>query len=133
MKRESQVSAFQQFEKEWSELSSVLSSLQTKEEVSRFLREICTTKECVDFAKRWALMKELLSGVPQRTIARNLQTSLCKITRGVQYCKSEDSILRRCAEESIHRTNGKTMEDVSALLSTQKVILKAKNARRKAR
>ncbi len=129
MKRESQVCAFQQFEKEWSELSSVLSSLQTKEEVSRFLREICTTKECVDFAKRWALMKELLSGVPQRTIARNLQTSLCKITRGVQYCKSSDSILRRCAEESIHRANGKTMEGAPALKSTEKIVSRTKNSR----
>lgn len=129
MKREIQVCAFQQFEKEWSELSSVLSSLQSKEEVSRFLREICTTKECVDFAKRWALMKELLSGIPQRTIARNLQTSLCKITRGVQYCKSSDSILRRCAEESIHRANGKTMEGAPALKSTEKIISRTKNSR----
>ncbi|MGN0843867.1 MAG: Trp family transcriptional regulator [Kiritimatiellia bacterium] len=107
MRKESQVCAFQQFEKEWAELSSVLASLDKKEEVAQFLGEICTTKECVDFAKRWALMKELLSGVPQRTIARKLQTSLCKITRGVQYCKSGESILRRCAEECIRHTDGK--------------------------
>lgn len=123
MKRERQVCAFQQFEKEWAELSSVLSSLGTKEEVAQFLREICTTKECVDFAKRWALMKELLSGVPQRTIARNLQTSLCKITRGVQYCKSEESILRRCAEECIRRANEKTKEGVSVLQLADRIIV----------
>ena len=77
------------------EVAEAFASLKTADEVRRFLGEICTPSECRDIALRWLLMKELLNGVPQRTIAKHLGLSLCKITRGSKYMKDETSPFRR--------------------------------------
>ena len=88
------------------ELAGVLAGISDPKELERFLREICTATECLDLAKRWALMKDLLRGKPQRAIAAELHTSLCKITRGARYAKSPDSLLRKAARDALDR--GKT-------------------------
>lgn len=91
------------FEQEFKELCGVIASLDTREDAERFLWELCTGSELLAFAKRWALMKELLAGTPQRTIARKFQMSLCKITRGARYSKTENSLLRARAAEALAR------------------------------
>ena len=79
------------------ELASAFASLSVACEVEAFLRDLCTPSECVDLAKRWRLVQELLSGKSQRAIARELRMSLCKITRGARYVNDPSSVLRRCA------------------------------------
>ena len=79
------------------ELSSAIAALSGGGEVERFLRDLCTPSECVDLAKRWRLVQELLVGKSQRAIARELRMSLCKITRGARYVNDPSSVLRRCA------------------------------------
>lgn len=85
------------------EVAQAFASLKTADEVRRFLAELCTPSECRDIALRWHLMKRLLDGVPQRTIAKDLGLSLCKITRGSKYMKDETSIFRRLVLGSLHR------------------------------
>ena len=77
------------------EVAEAFASLKTADDVRRFLGELCTPSECRDIALRWHLMKQLLDGVPQRAIAKDLGLSLCKITRGSKYMKDEASLFRR--------------------------------------
>lgn len=77
------------------ELSAAIASLSDPAEVDGLLRDLCTPSECVDLAKRWRLVQELLSGKSQRAIARDLRMSLCKITRGARYVRDPSSMLRR--------------------------------------
>ena len=91
------------------DLSRVLSSLPDAAAVERFLRELCTPAECVDLAKRWKLMQELLSGKTQRAVARELGMSLCRITRGARYAKSPDSILAASARARVAKAVGRAV------------------------
>lgn len=63
--------------------------------VEDFLRSLLTSSEIDEVAKRWALVKDLAQGTPQRTIAANLGLSLCKITRGSRELQRENSAFRR--------------------------------------
>lgn len=63
--------------------------------VERFLYSLFTPSEVDEMAKRWALVKDLARGMPQREIARSLGLSLCKITRGSRELKKEESAFKR--------------------------------------
>ena len=58
-----------------------------------FLRDILTPNELRELCQRWRVIKMLAAGLPQRTIAKTLKTSLCKITRGSRELKKPDSSL----------------------------------------
>lgn len=73
------------------EMSHVLSETKDRELIESFLRCLLTPAETADIAARWALVKALKEGVPQREIARNLGLSLCKITRGSKELKKPGS------------------------------------------
>lgn len=49
---------------------------------SAVLEDLFTPAEFEDFVKRWRIVQLLHQGVSQREIARELKTSLVKITRG---------------------------------------------------
>jgi TrpR family trp operon transcriptional repressor len=62
--------------------------------IESFLYSLLTPSEADEMAKRWALVKELADGAPQRRIAEDLGLSLCKITRGSRELKKEGSAFR---------------------------------------
>jgi len=62
--------------------------------IESFLYSLLTPSEADEMAKRWALVKELAQGTPQRRIAEDLGLSLCKITRGSRELKKEGSSFR---------------------------------------
>ena len=66
--------------------------------IEAFLYSLFTPSEADEIAKRWALVKEIAKGRPQRDIARELGLSLCKITRGSRELKKEDSSFKRLLE-----------------------------------
>jgi TrpR family trp operon transcriptional repressor len=78
-----------------SELSRVLAKADNGALIEEFLRCLLTPSETADIAARWALVKDLDAGLPQRQIARNLGISLCKITRGSRELKKTNSAFRR--------------------------------------
>ena len=80
---------------DFEQLAAALARIRRPADAERFLRELFTPSECVEFSKRWALMRELLAGKSQRAIARELRLSLCKITRGAKYARDPGSLFRR--------------------------------------
>ncbi|MDR1929836.1 MAG: trp operon repressor [Treponema sp.] len=77
------------------ELSRVLAETEDPELIESFLRCLLTPAETADIAARWALVKSLKEGAPQREIAKNLGLSLCKITRGSRELKKTHSAFQR--------------------------------------
>jgi TrpR family trp operon transcriptional repressor len=63
--------------------------------IQEFFFSLYTPAEADEIAKRWALVKEIARGRPQREIAKELGLSLCKITRGSRELKKENSSFKR--------------------------------------
>jgi TrpR family trp operon transcriptional repressor len=82
-------------EENLSELALALAKADDAALIGNFLRSILTPSETADIAARWALVKDLDAGLPQREIAKNLGVSLCKITRGSRELKKPNSAFRR--------------------------------------
>jgi len=80
------------------EMSRALAQTSSPELVEGFLYSLLTPSETDEIAKRWALVKDLAKGRPQRDIAKDLGLSLCKITRGSRELKKEASPFRRMLE-----------------------------------
>jgi len=77
-----------------SEMAHALSG-SDPELIQEFLYSLFTASEADEIAKRWALVKQIAKGRPQREIAKDLGLSLCKITRGSRELKKEASAFRR--------------------------------------
>lgn len=80
------------------EMARTLAAVDDPALVEAFLYNLFTPSEADEIAKRWALVKDLAKGVPQRDIAKSLGLSLCKITRGSRELKKENSGFRRMLE-----------------------------------
>lgn len=76
------------------EICAALAALDDAGRIRCFLDEILTPRERADLASRWRLMRLLLEGRTQRSIAAELGLSLCKITRGSRELKRPDSVCR---------------------------------------
>jgi TrpR family trp operon transcriptional repressor len=76
-------------------MAKALGKTRDPELIEDFLRSLLTASEVDEISKRWALVKDLARGVPQREIAGTLGLSLCKITRGSRELKKENSAFRR--------------------------------------
>lgn len=63
--------------------------------IKDFFFSLYTPAEADEIAKRWALVKEIARGRPQREIAKELGLSLCKITRGSRELKKEGSSFKK--------------------------------------
>lgn len=68
--------------------------------IEDFLYSLLTPSEADEMAKRWALVKELARGTPQRRIAEALGLSLCKITRGSRELKKQGSAFRTLLDQA---------------------------------
>jgi len=80
------------------EMSRTLAATDDPVLIEGFLYSLFTRAEADEIAKRWALVKRIAEGVPQRAIAAELGLSLCKITRGSRELKKEQSAFREMLE-----------------------------------
>lgn len=62
-------------------LSEAILALQSREEVERFLRDLCTIAELEAMAHRWAVAQLLELGLPYTEIARKTGASTTTVTR----------------------------------------------------
>jgi len=77
------------------EISKTIKFLKTDNEVYQFLNELLTESELNTLSKRWRILKMLDEGIVQREIAKELNVSLCKITRGAKVLKNDKTIVKR--------------------------------------
>lgn len=68
-------------------------------EMESFFKELLTESEIETLSKRWRILRMLNKGITQRDIAKELQVSLCKVTRGAKILKDEKSILAKMIKE----------------------------------
>lgn len=76
---------------ELKEISTHLSNMSV-DNGYHFLLEILTPTEISTLTKRWRILKMLKEGYSQREIAKELNVSLCKVTRGSKILKNTQSI-----------------------------------------
>jgi len=79
--------------KSLTELIKVFKLLNTEEDVTNFMLDIFTEAELVTLSKRWRILEMLSQGKSQRTIAKELNVGLCKVTRGAKILKNNESVV----------------------------------------
>ena len=77
------------------EISKAMRQLKSDNEARSFLEEILTKAELADISKRWRILKMLNEVDTQREIAKILNVSLCKITRGSQIINDKNAVSRK--------------------------------------
>ena len=88
-----------------SEIIEIFSSTTDKREMRSLFEDVFTDAEREDIAKRWYIFKELYKGTPQRRIAKDMEVSLCKITRGSKTLKRDDSVIKRVLADLYDETH----------------------------
>jgi TrpR-related protein YerC/YecD len=63
-------------------------TLRTREEMLRFLRDLCTAPELEALAHRWEIANLLQQGVPYLEISSRVGTSTTTVTRVAQWLRS---------------------------------------------
>ena len=69
------------------ELAAAIRTLRTADEVTRFLRDLCTRAELEALGHRWHTARLLDEGVPYLEIAGRVPTSTATVTRVAQWVK----------------------------------------------
>jgi TrpR-related protein YerC/YecD len=67
------------------ELYATIASLRTTDEVTRFLRDLCTRSELEAMAHRWEVAKLLDEGLPYLEVAKRAHASTTTVTRVAQW------------------------------------------------
>ena len=81
------------------EISKTVKNMNSEKEVYNFLLEILTESEVETLSKRWRIVNLLMQGKSQREIAKELQVSLCKVTRGAKILKNKNSVTKKVLKE----------------------------------
>ena len=69
------------------ELAAAVLTMRTPDEVSRFLRDLCTLPELEALTHRWRTVQLLEEGVPYVEIAERVPTSTATVTRVAQWLR----------------------------------------------
>src|SRR5258706_12603119 len=67
--------------REMSELFDAMLSLETKDEVESFLRDLCTLAELEAMAHRWTVARLVDQGLPSLEVAEKARASTTTVTR----------------------------------------------------
>lgn len=79
----------------YDDLIKVFTDVKDPEEMKALFEDMFTEAEIKDLRIRWKLMNDLYNHIPQRTIAKDLGISLCRITRGSRMLKKKDGFVRK--------------------------------------
>jgi TrpR-related protein YerC/YecD len=69
------------------ELAEALLTLRDRDELKRFLRDLCTLGELEALAHRWQIVRLLDEALPYLEIADRVQTSTATVTRVAQWLR----------------------------------------------
>jgi len=81
-------------------LVSLISKVETEVELEALFKELLTEAEIETLSKRWRILNLLKCGCTQREIAKEMQVSLCKVTRGAKILKDTNSVLAKLIKEN---------------------------------
>lgn len=76
-------------------ISDILLNIKSQNDIYNFLTEILTDSEVETLSKRWRILSMLNDGKTQREISKELQVSLCKVTRGSRILKNKNSVIKK--------------------------------------
>ena len=76
------------------QISNIISKMNSAE-IEQFLTDILTESELSVLSKRWCILNMLSEGITQREIAKELNVSLCKVTRGAKIIKLNNNIVNK--------------------------------------
>ena len=76
------------------QISNIISKMNSAE-IEQFLTEMLTESELSVLSKRWCILNMLSEGITQREIAKELNVSLCKVTRGAKIIKLNNNIVNK--------------------------------------
>jgi len=86
----------------WRKLITLLNDASQKDKLDALLQFFLTIEEQEQLADRIALIQALLKGdKPQRQIAKELNVSIAKITRGSNMLKTSDKKLKAYLQEEL--------------------------------
>ena len=77
------------------EIANILNKIKSQDDVYNFLLEILTDSELVTLSKRWRILRMLYEGKTQRDISKELNVSLCKVTRGSKILKDKNAVITK--------------------------------------
>jgi TrpR-related protein YerC/YecD len=69
------------------DLADAVLTLRTRDELKRFLRDLCTLGELEALAHRWEIVRLLDEGLPYLEIAERVHTSTATVTRVAQWLR----------------------------------------------
>ena len=69
------------------ELADAVLTLRSRDELKRFLRDLCTLGELEALAHRWQIVRLLDEGLPYLEIADRVHTSTATVTRVAQWLR----------------------------------------------
>ena len=85
------------------DLADAFQSLRTSEEVTRFLRDLCTLPELEALAHRWQTARLVEQGVPYLEVAARVPTSTATVTRVAQWLRHGTGGYRLALERAKER------------------------------
>lgn len=77
------------------EITDFILKLRSREELMAFLKEMLSESEIATLSKRWRILSMLAEGRTQRDIVKELNVSLCKVTRGSKILKDKNSVITK--------------------------------------
>jgi TrpR-related protein YerC/YecD len=84
-------------------LADAFTTLRTPDEVTRFLRDLCTLPELEALAHRWQTVLLLEQGIPYLEIAERVPTSTATVTRVAQWLRHGTGGYRIALERTSRR------------------------------
>jgi TrpR-related protein YerC/YecD len=88
-------------------LADALLTLRTRDEMARFVRDLCTLPELEALAHRWQTALLLEQGVPYVEIAERVPTSTATVTRVAQWLRHGTGGYRIALERTRRRARGR--------------------------
>lgn len=89
------------------ELADAMTTLRSADEVTRFLRDLCTLPELEALAHRWQTVLLLEQGMPYVEIAERVPTSTATVTRVAQWLRHGTGGYRVALERTRRRARGR--------------------------
>ncbi len=89
------------------ELADAFQSLRTRDEVTRFLRDLCTLPELEALTHRWQTARLVDQGVPYLEVAARVPTSTATVTRVAQWVRHGTGGYRLALERAQGASAGK--------------------------